>query len=30
MGRWLSTHPPTAVRVKRLEALETKLQAYPG
>jgi heat shock protein HtpX len=25
-GRWLSTHPPTATRVKRLEALEIKIQ----
>jgi len=28
-SRWLSTHPSTAARVKRLEALEVAIQARP-
>jgi heat shock protein HtpX len=27
LGSWFSTHPPTAARVKRLEAIEGRLQA---
>lgn len=30
LGRLLSTHPPTEARVKRLEELETRIQARPG
>ena len=30
LGRLFSTHPPTATRVKRLEAIEKRLQARPA
>jgi heat shock protein HtpX len=29
LGRWFSTHPPTALRVKRLTEIESRIQAGP-